>query len=151
MQPVSRLLSAVDRFRARPAAWGLLANAIAWAAFMADMGRNPLIFVLAGGMVVLATILMAQWMFGPGMRSVRALGFGSNREALRYAISTRGARPTTWIIAFLSMMSALGLWHSNVAEVPFAALSLAMATFFAVTAAMRLDREWPADKTVQSD
>ncbi|MFA6113460.1 MAG: hypothetical protein WC729_05695 [Sphingomonas sp.] len=144
-------LSPLGRLRARPAIWGLASIAVAWAGFLAGMGRHPVLFALAGAMILLATVFIAQWMFGPGTRSVRALGLGGNREAVRYAMSLQGVDPASWVVALLSLISAAALWEKETAEAPLAAFALAAATFYAVIAAMRLNREWPVDRIVQSD
>jgi len=144
-------LSPLDRLRARPATWGLASIAIAWAGFLAGMGRNPLLFALAAAMILLTAVFIVQWTFGHGMRSVRALGFGGNREAIGYSMSLKGIDPASWAVALLSLISAAVLWKGGTAQAPLAAFALATATFCAVTAAMRLNREWPADRMPQND
>lgn len=98
-------------------------------------------------MFLIAQVFIVRWMFGTGVRSVAELGFGSNRQALKYGLLMRGFDKNLRLLAFASFGAALILGILDFGQTVSGAMLLAFMTFGAVTQAMRLNRFWPADKT----
>lgn len=103
------------------------------------------LYAAAGAMFLIAQLFIVRWMFGRGMRSVKDLGFGSNRQALKYGLFMKGLDWRLSAVALYCLLASLVLGFVGVGHVVSGAMLLAFTTFAAVTQAMRLNRFWPAD------
>jgi hypothetical protein len=106
---------------------------------------STVLYVAAGLMFLVAQIFIVRWLFGTGMRSIKDLGFGSNRQALKYGLFMRGLDWRLTAVAIYGLIASFFLGWVGQGKVVSGAMLLAFTTFAAVTQAMRLNRYWPAD------
>jgi hypothetical protein len=106
------------------------------------------LYLAAGAMFLVAQIFIVRWMFGSGMRSTKDLGFGSNREALKYSLSMKGFDWRLSAVAAYGLIASIILGFAGMGQVVSGAMLLAFTTFGAATQAMRLNRFWPADPKI---
>jgi len=106
-------------------------------------------YVAAALMFLIAQVFILRWMFGRGMRSIADLGFGSNRQALKYGLSMKGFDRSLMVAAVYSFGATLFIGFLDFAQTVSGAMLLSFASFGAVTQAMRLNRFWPADTAKQ--
>lgn len=109
------------------------------------VAASPVLYVAAALMFLVAQIFIIRWMFGPGMRSVKDLGFGSNRQALKYGLFMKGLDWRLSAVALYGLLASILLGWAGQDKVVSGATLLAFTTFGAATQAMRLNRFWPAD------
>ena len=103
------------------------------------------LYVAAGAMFLIAQLFIVRWMFGTGMKSTKDLGFGSNRQALKYGLLMKGLDWRLSAVAAYGLVASIILAFVGMGQVVSGAMLLAITTFAAVTQAMRLNRFWPAD------
>lgn len=147
MQPASP--SAFARFSewlgGHMVASGAIATTIAIISVPLGFAHSVAMYASAGLMFIVAQIFIIRWMFGAGMRSIKELGFGSNRQALKYGILMRGVDKRLSSVAVYGLIASLVIGWAGRGEVVSGAMLLAFTTFGAATQAMRLNRFWPAD------
>ncbi|MCE7796674.1 hypothetical protein LWE61_08885 [Sphingobium sufflavum] len=102
----------------------------------------------AAVMFLIAQIFIVRWMFGAGMKSTKDLGFGSNRQALKYGLFMKGLDWRLSAVAIYGLVSSLVLGFFGMGQFVSGAMLLSFATFGAVTQAMRLNRFWPVDTKI---
>lgn len=103
------------------------------------------LYIAAAAMFLVAQIFIMRWMFGIGMRSTKDLGFGSNRQALKYCFFMKGLDWRLTAVAVYDLFSSIILGFIGAEKIVSGAMLLSFATFGAATQAMRLNRFWPAD------
>jgi len=108
-------------------------------------GHSVLLYVSAGIMFLISQLFIVRWMFGAGMRSIKDLGFGSNRQALKYGLFMKGVDWRIFAVALYGLIASLILGFLEIGRVVSGSMLLAFATFGAATQAIRLNRFWPAD------
>ena len=69
---------------------GAAAITVALLSVPLNLAASPVLYVAAAFMFLVAQIFVVRWMFGPGVRSIKDLGFGSNRQALKYGLFMKG-------------------------------------------------------------
>ena len=106
---------------------------------------STVLYVAAVLMFLVTQIFIVRWMFGTGMRSIKDLGFGSNRQALKYGFLMKGVDWRLSAVAIYGLLASLFLSWVGQGKVVSGAMLLAFTTFAAATQAMRLNRYWPAD------
>lgn len=103
-------------------------------------------YAAAALMFLVAQVFIMRWMFGTGMQSTTELGFGSNRQALKYGLLMKGFDKNLRIVALASFGATIVLTFLDFGQTVSGAMLLALTTFAAETQAMRLNRFWPANK-----
>ena len=103
------------------------------------------LYVAAALMFLIAQIFIVRWTFGRGMRSIADLGFGSNRQALKYGLLMKGVDRGLMAIALYSFRASFLIAFMDFGQTVSGAMLLSLASFGAVTQAMRLNRLWPTD------
>lgn len=103
------------------------------------------LYIAAGAMFLITQLFIVRWMFGTGMKSTKDLGFGLNRQALKYGLFMRGLDWRLSAVAAYGLIASIILGLVGMDRVVSGAMLLAFTTFGAVTQAMPLNRFWPAD------
>lgn len=124
---------------------GAIATTIAVLSVPLGFAHSAVMYAGAGLMFIIAQIFIIRWMFGTGMRSIKELGFGSNRQAFKYWLFLKGIDKRLSGVAVYGLVASLAIGWAGRGEVVSGAMLLAFTTFGAATQAIRLNRFWPAD------
>ena len=124
---------------------GATAITLALASVPLGLAYSVPLYVAAGAMFLIAQLFIVRWMFGTGMKSTKDLGFGSNRQALKYGLFMKGLDWRLSAVAVYGLIASLILSFVGMDHVVSGAVLLAFTTTAAATQAMRLNRFWPAD------
>lgn len=125
-------------------AGGTIATTIAIISVPLGFAHSVAMYAGAGLMFIIVQIFIIRWMFGTGMRSIKELGFGSNRQALKYGLLMRGVDKRLSSVAVYGLIALVIGWAGR-GEVVSGAMLLAFTTFGTATQAMRLNPFWTAD------
>lgn len=143
----TRPLSAFARFSewlaGLMAAGGAITTTIAIISVPLGFAYSVTLYASAGMMFIIGQIFIIRWMFGTGMRSIKELGFGSNRQAFKYGFYMRGMDSRLLVVALYSLIASIVIGWAEHGEVVSGAMLLTFTTFAAATQAMRLNRHWP--------
>jgi len=135
----------VEQLASRIAVVGAICISVALVSVPLGLAHSIPLYIAAGAMFLIAQLFIVRWMFGRGMRSTKDLGFGSNRQALKYGLFMKGLDWRLSAVAVYGLLASLVLGFLGMGQFVSGAMLLSFATFGAVTQAMRLHRFWPAD------
>ncbi|KAB2853938.1 MAG: hypothetical protein BGO58_10015 [Sphingopyxis sp. 65-8] len=141
----SRFGRFVEKIASRIAVIGAICISVALASVPLGLEYSIPLYMAAGAMFLIAQLFIVRWMFGKGMRSTKDLGFGSNRQALKYGLFMQGLDWRLSAVAVYGLLASLVLGFLGIGQFVSGAMLLSFATFGAVAQAMRLNRFWPAD------
>jgi hypothetical protein len=135
----------VERIAKRIAVVGAICISVALVSEPLGLAHSVPLYIAAGAMFLIAQLFIVRWMFCKGMRSTKDLGFGSNRQPLKYGRFMKGLDWRLSAVAVYGLISSIVLGFFGLGQFMSGAMLLSFACFGAVTQAMRLNRFWPAD------
>jgi hypothetical protein len=144
-RPASSLARFADWLGGHVIVGGATSITLALASVPLGFANGMPLYFAAGAMFLVAQLFIVRWMFGTGMKSIKDLGFGSNRQALKYWLFMKGLDWRRYAVAAYGLFATIILGLTDMGQVVSGAFLLSFTTFGAVTQAMRLNRFWPAD------
>lgn len=135
----------VEQLASRIAVVGTICISVALVSAPLGLAHSISLYIAAAVMFLIAQLFIMRWMFGKGMRSTKDLGFGSNRQALKYGLFMKGMDWRLSAVAVYGLVTSIILGFLGIGQFVSGAMLLSFATFGAVTQAMRLNHFWPAD------
>jgi hypothetical protein len=143
--PSSSFGKFVEWLASKIAIIGAVSISLALVSLPLGFAHSVPLYIAAGIMFLVAQLFIVRWMFGVGRKSTKELGFGSNRQAIKYSIFAKGLDWRLSAVAVYGLGASLILGFLGMGQFVSGAMLLSFATFGAATQAIRLNRSWPVD------